>query len=39
VWVSLLSLKTGGDDLSVVFPKNHYNSFMVWASKLRSTVW
>jgi hypothetical protein len=35
----LFSLKTGGDGLSVVWPQNHYDSFLVWASKPRSMVW
>jgi hypothetical protein len=38
-WVFRFSLKTGGDGLSVVWPQNHYNAFLVWASKHRSTVW
>jgi hypothetical protein len=33
------SLKTSGDVLPVVWPQNHYNSFLVWVSKPRSTVW
>jgi hypothetical protein len=32
-------LKIGGDDLSVVWPQNHCDGFLVWASKPRSTVW
>jgi hypothetical protein len=38
-WVSRFSLKTGGDGLSVVWPQNHCDSFLVWASKPRSMVW
>jgi hypothetical protein len=37
--VSWFSLKTGGDGLSVVWPQNHCDSFLIWASKQRSTVW
>jgi hypothetical protein len=33
------SLKTGSDGLSVVLPQNNYDSFLVWASKLRLMVW
>jgi hypothetical protein len=37
--VSWFSLKTGGYGLSVVWPQNNYDSFLVWASKSRLTVW
>jgi hypothetical protein len=33
------SLKTGGDGLLVIWPQNHYNSFLVWDSKPMSMVW
>jgi hypothetical protein len=39
VRVFWFSLKTGGYSLSAVWPRNHYDSFLVWPSKLRSTVW
>jgi hypothetical protein len=32
------SLKTGGDGLSVVWPQNHCDNLLVWASKPRATV-
>jgi hypothetical protein len=50
-WVSWLSLKTKVDGLSLVWPQNHWGSFLrfgfktggsgfpVWASKLAATVW
>jgi hypothetical protein len=28
-----------GDGFSMVWPQNHYDSFLVWASKPRSMVW
>jgi hypothetical protein len=37
--VSRFSLKIGGDGLLAVWPKNHCNGFLVWASKSSSTVW
>jgi hypothetical protein len=36
---SWFSLKTGCDGLSVLWPQSHCDSFLVWVSKLRSTVW
>jgi hypothetical protein len=33
------SLKTGGDGLLVVWPQNHCDSFLLWASKSRSMIW
>jgi hypothetical protein len=33
------SLKTGGDGLSVVWPQNHCDDLLVWASKPRAVVW
>jgi hypothetical protein len=38
-WVFWFSLKTGGNGLSVVWPQNHYDGFLIWVSKPRSTVW
>jgi hypothetical protein len=37
--VSRFSLKTDGHCLLVVWPQNYCDSFLVWASKPRSTVW
>jgi hypothetical protein len=37
--VSRFSLKISGDGLLAVWPKNHCNGFLVWASKSSSTVW
>jgi hypothetical protein len=33
------SLKTGGDNLSVVWPQNNCDNFLVWALKPRSIIW
>jgi hypothetical protein len=33
------SLKTSGGGLSVLWPQNHYDSFLVWTIKPRLTVW
>jgi hypothetical protein len=37
--VSQFSLKTSGDDLTVIWPQNNYDSFLIWASKPRLMVW
>jgi hypothetical protein len=33
------SLKTDGDGLSVVWPQNHCDGFLIWATKPRMKVW